>query len=259
MAGSYGVPADAVSVALNVTAADAEAPGFLTVYPSTEPLPTASNVNYRAGGADPNLVVAKLGTDGAIKVYSDKTTDVIVDVFGYFSTTAANGFIPGHPGPRDRHPQRRQAEQGPDRDVPGRRRGRRARRRTVGGAQPDARPAVDGRLRGGVRLRHAVAATSNVNVGPGETRPNVVFAPVGADGKVSVYLDTSAHVIADVFGYYSTSSTAELFKPVKPKRIIDTRPSGVRVAAGSTLARSSSRSGGNSPLTAATGRCRTGR
>ena len=80
-----------------------------------------------------------------------------------------------------------------------------------------------------------VPATSNVNVGTGETRPNVVFAPVGANGQVSVYLDTSAHVIADVFGYYSTASTAELFKPVKPKRIIDTRPGGVRVAAGSTL------------------------
>ena len=84
-------------MALNVTAADAEAPGFLTVYPSTEPLPTASNVNYRAGGADPNLVVAKLGTDGAIKVYTDKTSNVIVDVFGYFRTTAANGFIPVTP------------------------------------------------------------------------------------------------------------------------------------------------------------------
>lgn len=235
MAGLNGVPADAVSVALNVTADAAEAAGFLTVYPGTDPLPTASNVNYRAGGADPNLVVAKLGTDGTIKVYSDKTTHVIVDVFGYFSTTAANGFIPVVParlidtrgGPKPG------AGQVVTFQVAG-----------ISGV-PAGVPAVvlnltlDQPAAAGWAAVYAsgapVPATSNVNVGPGETRPNVVFAPVGADGRVSVYLNTGAHVIADVSGYFSTASNAELFKPVKPKRIIDTRPAGVRIAAGGTL------------------------
>ena len=80
-----------------------------------------------------------------------------------------------------------------------------------------------------------VPATSNVNVLAGETRPNVVFAPIGVNGSVSVYLDTTAHVIADVFGYYSPASNAELFKPVKPKRLIDTRPKGIRIPAGGTI------------------------
>jgi hypothetical protein len=235
MAGLHGVPADAVSVALNVTADGAEAPGFLTVYPGTDPLPTASNVNYRAGGADPNLVVAKLGTDGSIKVFTDKTTNVIVDVFGYFSTTATNGFIPVTPARLidTRSGARPGAGQIVTFSVAG-----------VAGV-PAGAPAVvlnltlDQPASPGWAAVYAagapVPATSNVNVGTGETRPNVVFAPVGSNGQVSVYLDTSAHVIADVFGYYSTASTAELFKPVKPKRIIDTRPGGVRVAAGTTL------------------------
>jgi hypothetical protein len=68
-----------------------------------------------------------------------------------------------------------------------------------------------------------VPLTSNVNFAAGQTRPNVVFAPVGADGQVSVFVSTGAHVIADVFGWYSTASDAELFKPVKPKRIWDSR------------------------------------
>ncbi len=51
----------------------------------------------------------------------------------------------------------------------------------------------------------------------------MVFAPVGADGQVSVFVSTGAHVIADVFGWYSTASDAELFKPVKPKRVWDSR------------------------------------
>ncbi len=68
-----------------------------------------------------------------------------------------------------------------------------------------------------------VPETSNVNFGAGQTKPNVVFAPVGADGQVSVYVSTGAHVIADVLGWYSTASDAELFKPVKPKRVWDSR------------------------------------
>ncbi len=235
MAGLHGVPADAVSVALNVTADAADAAGFLTVYPGTDPLPTASNVNYRAGGADPNLVVAKLGTDGTIKVFSDQTTNVIVDVFGYFSTTAANGFIPVTPARLidTRSGAKPGAGQVVTFQVAG-----------LAGVPSDAPSVVlnltlDQPAAAGWAAVYAsgapVPATSNVNVGVGETRPNVVFAPVGADGKVSVYLDTSAHVIADVSGYYSTASTAELFKPVKPKRIIDTRPAGVRIAAGGTL------------------------
>ncbi len=69
----------------------------------------------------------------------------------------------------------------------------------------------------------AVPETSNVNFGPGQTKPNVVFAPVGGDGQVSVFVSTGAHVIADVLGWYSTASDAELFKPVKPKRVWDSR------------------------------------
>jgi len=235
MAGLYGVPADAVSVALNVTAADAKAPGFLTVYPSTEALPTASNVNYRAGGADPNLVVAKLGTDGAIKIYSDQTTNVIVDVFGYFSTTAANGFVAVNP---DRVIDTRSG--------PKPQKGQIVTFQVAGkyGVPADAKSValnltLDQPDQAGWAAAYAagapVPATSNVNVAAGETRPNVVFAPIGAGGAVSVYLDTSAHVIADVFGYYSAASNAELFKPVKPKRLIDTRQKGVRIPAGGTI------------------------
>ena len=51
----------------------------------------------------------------------------------------------------------------------------------------------------------------------------MVFAPVGADGQVSVFVSTGSHVIADVLGWYSTASDAELFKPVKPKRVWDSR------------------------------------
>lgn len=235
VAGLYGVPADAVSVALNVTADAPEAGGFLTVYPSTEPLPTASNVNYGVGGAHPNLVVAKIGTDGAIKVYTSQASQIIVDVFGYFSTTAANGFVPVTP---DRAIDTRSGAKPARGDV--------VTFQVAGkyGVPANAKAVVlnltlDQPDAAGWAAVYAagqpVPATSNVNVAAGETRPNVVFAPIGADGSVSVYLDTPSHVIADVLGSYSPASDAELFKPVKPKRIIDTRLTQVGIPAGGTI------------------------
>lgn len=236
VAGLVGVPADAVSVALNVTADQPEADGFLTVYPSNEPLPTASNVNYRTGGAHPNLVVAKIGTDGAIKVYTDQTTHVIVDVFGYFSTTAANGFRPVNPdrvidtrsGAKPAHGDTLTFQVAGKYNVPA---DAKAVVLNLTLDQPDAAGWAAVYAAGQSR-----PATSNINVAPGETRPNVVFAPVGAGGQVSVYLDLPSHVIVDVLGYYSTDSEAELFKPVKPKRVIDTRQGdAVRIPAGGSI------------------------
>jgi hypothetical protein len=44
--------------------------------------------------------------------------------------------------------------------------------------------------------------TSNLNFTRGETIPNLVVVPVGADGKVDFYnVDGSVNLIADLFGY----------------------------------------------------------
>jgi hypothetical protein len=91
--GVAGVPTDASAVILNVTATNTTATSFLTVYPSTSSRPTASDLNWTAGVTIPNLVVATLGDDGAIKIYNPAGhADVLVDLFGYFQT-------PGPPPP----------------------------------------------------------------------------------------------------------------------------------------------------------------
>ena len=54
--GPYGVPANATSVILNVTAADESTAGFFTVFPTGAAPPTASNLNWVAGETVPNLV-----------------------------------------------------------------------------------------------------------------------------------------------------------------------------------------------------------
>ncbi|MCB0968695.1 MAG: hypothetical protein KDB37_17820, partial [Ilumatobacter sp.] len=78
-----GVSPDAAAVMLNVTAVGPSAAGFLTVFPCGESVPLASNVNYVAGDAVPNAVLAKVGTGGKVCVFSLAETDLVVDVNGY--------------------------------------------------------------------------------------------------------------------------------------------------------------------------------
>ena len=89
--GSFGVPADATAVVLNVTVVNPLAPGFVTAYPTGATLPDASSIDYVAGEVVPNLVEVGTGTAGQVSIYSSAQTDVVVDVEGYVAPTASGG------------------------------------------------------------------------------------------------------------------------------------------------------------------------
>ncbi|MHB1526938.1 MAG: C39 family peptidase [Candidatus Dormibacteria bacterium] len=83
--GLAGVPAAATAVVVNVTATDTTSAGYLTVFPSGSP-PLASNLNWAQGLTVPNLVIATLSSSGGFSVYNaDGSTDVVVDVLGWYS------------------------------------------------------------------------------------------------------------------------------------------------------------------------------
>lgn len=86
--GHGGVPATGVfAVVLNTTVTETTAGGFLTVYPGTGTLPTASNLNWSAAGTTvPNLVTVMAGSDGTVVFHngSPGTTQVIADTAGYY-------------------------------------------------------------------------------------------------------------------------------------------------------------------------------
>jgi hypothetical protein len=86
--GKGGIPASGVSaVVINTTVTDTRGAGYLTVYPGTSPLPTASNLNWSGPGVTiPNLVTVQVGINGTIKFRngSGGTTQVVADTAGYF-------------------------------------------------------------------------------------------------------------------------------------------------------------------------------
>ena len=87
LAGQAGIPATGVSaVVMNVTATRPTRAGYLTVWPAGEKQPQAANLNFKPRQTVPNLVVAKVGANGAVDIaVSSGRVHVVADVIGYFT------------------------------------------------------------------------------------------------------------------------------------------------------------------------------
>ena len=98
LAGQFGIPSDAVAVALNLTSVDASAPTFVTVYPNGEARPFSSNLNPVPGAAIPNLVLARIGVGGAVNIFNNTgSVHLVADVVGYFTPGSNVGLEPLSP------------------------------------------------------------------------------------------------------------------------------------------------------------------
>ena len=115
--GVGGVPATGVlGVVMNATVTEPTEASHLDVWPSGDPRPVVSNVNYVPGETVPNLVTVALGAGGAVQLYNNAgSVHVILDVVGYYadpSGTPGSRFHGINPSRSVRHPhrQRRCAE-----------------------------------------------------------------------------------------------------------------------------------------------------
>ena len=72
---------------------------------------------------------------------------------------------------------------------------------------------------------------SNLNFVANQTVPNAVIAPLSDDGEVCFYVRGKAHILADISGYFVAG-----FEALTPLRVVNTRPSGVKVGDGSLTA-----------------------
>ncbi len=87
LTGSGAVPNGATAVVLNVTATNVAAPSFLTVFPAGGKQPSTSNLNLKPGQTIANLVICRLGKEGALTFANPKAgCDVLADVMGYFTS-----------------------------------------------------------------------------------------------------------------------------------------------------------------------------
>ena len=253
--GRYGVPASGVSaVLLNVTAVDAGAPGpgFMSIVPKPPRVgdifndqatygafPATSNLNIDNGDPVPNLVLARVGAGGKIRISNfSGPTHVIADIAGWFGTGGAHTGGAGFSGVvPDRLLDSRNGIGGPaSKFAAGEIRSLQV--AGVAGVPRNAESVVVNiTLTGADRIGFVTAFpdgqpvpdASNVNIVPGGVRANTAVVKVGANGRINLLMaEASADVIVDVlgsFGPYGGKVTT-----ITPERIVDSR-SGVGTAA----------------------------
>ena len=96
------VPSDATALAVTVTAVDAATPGFLSAFPAGTPRPNASVVNTDPLNTTRASAMFLPVTPAGAVIHRSMTTDVIVDVWGWFTgdSAVASGdglFVPQSP------------------------------------------------------------------------------------------------------------------------------------------------------------------
>ena len=81
-----GLPAAVAAYSLNFTVAnyDVNIGGFVTAYPAGSARPGVSTVNYGTGPPVANAAIVSTGETGQISVFAYGSTNLIIDVNGYF-------------------------------------------------------------------------------------------------------------------------------------------------------------------------------
>ncbi len=211
VAGRGNVPATGATAAtLNVTAADPNEGGYLTVWPCDRPQPTASSLNFTTGDVVPNLVTTRLSPTGTVCMVSTAATHLLADVGMWFGNLETAGFKELVP---DRLLDTRTGIGVP---VPGKvaalgvvhlqvagRGGVPVTGVTAVALNMTAVAADDGGYVTAWPCDQPLPVVSNLNFGADQTIPNAATVKLAADGTVCLFTTATTHLLADVAGYYT--------------------------------------------------------
>lgn len=224
IAGTRGVPADATTVVFNTTVVAPSGPGFVTVFPCGQPVPSTSSVNVVGGDVVPNLTVAGVGTGGAVCFYSTVAADLVADVAAYVPAAAAG--IAMLPAPQ-RILDTRIGLGGPASPV-----SEVVRSLQVGGVAGvpagvsavlvnlTATEGTGGGFAAAFPCGVGVPLVSNLNFARNQNVANAALVKLAPDGTMCLRANLPVHLVVDVTGYVTGSSA---LVPITPTRLIDTR------------------------------------
>jgi hypothetical protein len=195
-------PAGAVGAVLNLTSTNTPTAGFITAWPCDSGQPFASNLNPLPGRNIANASMVKLDGAGRVCLYSDRPTDLVVDLNGWF-VPAGRGSMKTLTPARLVDTRPSDALQG---GVP--------RPISVLGQGGVPASGVDSVVLN-VTVTEPVALgylvvwpcsspqpeASNLNYERLQTVPNAVIAKVDAQGQVCAMSTATAHLVVDVTGY----------------------------------------------------------
>jgi outer membrane protein assembly factor BamB len=236
--GGCNIPGSATAYSLNVTVVPRRTLGYLTVWPTGEQQPSVSTMNSYDGRVKANAAVVPAGYQDNVSVYATDTTDVILDVNGYFTPPASGTyqFYPLTPcrvidtrnpvgplgGPR--------LEANSMRDFPVR-----MSSCIPSGASPIAYsfnvtvvPNPSGQPLNYLTVYPAgqsqVPVASTLNNPKATVVANAAIVPAGTGGDIEAYAYNSTDMIVDINGYFAAPGTGGLsLYPASPCRVLDTR------------------------------------
>lgn len=188
-------PVGATAVALNVTAVQPNAAGFLTVWSCDGSRPNTSSLNFAAGDTVAGSVVAAMNSQRQLCVYTSAGSDVLVDVAGWFGSAGAAQFeVLASERVFDSRATRAL--------LPGV-----VTRVSMGSTVPAGSTAVVNLTavtpmgNGYVTATNCSATAteiSHLNVRAGATRANQALVPVSTTGDICVTVSTPMHLIVDL-------------------------------------------------------------
>jgi YVTN family beta-propeller protein len=238
------IPAEAVAYSLNVTVVPHQALGYLTIWPATTPQPVVSTMNSLDGRIKANAAVVPAGYQGSVSVYAANTTDVVLDIDGYFVPPSGQAlqFYPLTPcrvadTRSSNYPQGLgvpHLSQGVARDFPVLESS--CIPQNVNAAAYSFNltavpyPALGNPLAylevwpTGQQPQHPV---STLNNSTGTYVANAAIVPAGSDGNITAFASDDTNLAIDINGYFAAPGTGGLsLYPTVPCRVIDTRKIG---------------------------------
>ena len=234
---SCGIPTTAAAYSLNVTVVPYGGLGYVTIWPTGEDQPVVSTLNSLDGRIKANAAIVPAGANGAVWVYASNTTDVVLDIDGYFLPApdpSAYAFFPLTPC---RVADTRKAN-GPlggpylygsqERDFP-----------VLDATSchiPNSAVAYSLNLtaipRRGAPLGYLTVwpagesrpIVSTLNALTGTVTANAAIVPAGQNGEIAVYPSQDTDLVIDIDGYFAPVGTGglSLYSTV-PCRVLDTR------------------------------------
>jgi uncharacterized repeat protein (TIGR03803 family) len=230
-----GIPPSAVAYSLNVTVVPLTTLNFLTIWPTGEGQPTVSTLNSPDGRTKANAAIVPAGSPGGgVSVYVTQTTNVIIDINGYFKPADGTTleFYPVAPcrvadtrnpnGPLGGPPLMGTVE----RDFP-------VLSSTCN--LPNTAVAYSLNFTAVPLAGHLGFLTvwpqgqprptvSTLNDPTGTTVANAAIVPAGTGGGIATYASQDTNLIIDVNGYFAPPGTGGLSLYVlTPCRVLDTR------------------------------------
>jgi hypothetical protein len=237
---------DVSAVSANFVVVNPAGFGFLTAYNCTPDRPEVSTLTYRPGDVVANQAVVPLD-GGDMCLYSLVSSDIVIDVNGFFDSAADSSFNPATPtrlfDSREGGQRRLRADEERELTVAGSGRAAPGDATSVALNVTVDQPAAAGFLRVYPCGSSSGSEISTVNYVAGDSRPNSVVVPVDGQGRICMRSLVATDVIVDYTGYFSDLNGLD-FLALDPIRLFDSRSgsrtlneatNGSRVASGQVV------------------------